>query len=408
MGGMSTTAPTPVSLPRRIKQHVHAPVHTWFAPCAPGFEPVVARELADLEAVDIRVEAGGVSFRGKLEVGYRANLWLRAANRVLLRLSEFKAKRPEELFKHAHDLFWEAFLALDVPLRFQITSYKSWLKHEGLIESTLRDAIRRRLGELGLDAAVADLPAPGAEEGGENRVQRIMVRVEEDWLTLSLDSSGEHLHRRGYRQATAKAPLRETLAAGLLLTSGYDGRSPLLDPMCGSGTLAIEAALIARRMPPGARRSFLFERWPSFKEATWRHLLKKAEAEALSGVPAPILGRDSHGGAIRASEANAERAGVALDLSFEQGDFFQVSPPEGSGWVVMNPPYGLRVGETTDIRALYRRIGGRLRQAYPGWHFALLVPEARLVEVLGLPHEEPLWIPHGGLKVAIVRGTVPG
>lgn len=400
---MSTTANSPVSLPRRIKQHVHAPVHTWFAPCAPGFEPVVARELAALEAEDVRPEAGGVAFRGKLDVGYQANLWLRAGNRVLLRMAEFKARRPEELFRHAKSLYWEAFLALDVPLRFSISTYKSWLKHEGMLEETLRDAIRRRLAELGLDPAVADL----RPEGEESLVQRIMVRVEEDRLTLSLDSTGEHLHRRGYRQATAKAPLRETLAAGMLLAAGYDGQRPLLDPMCGSGTFAIEAAFIARRLPPGAQRSFLFERWPSFRAATWAHLKKRAIEESLPALPAPIVARDNHGGALRAAQTNAERAGVGEGLVLEQADFFQAVPPEGPGWVVMNPPYGLRVGEHEDIRALYRRIGGRLRKAYSGWHFALLVPEARLIEVLGLPGQEPVWIPHGGLKVAIVQGVVP-
>ncbi len=402
-----STASTPASLSRRIKQHVHAPLHDWFAPCAPGFEPVVAGELAPLEAEDIRTEAGGVSFRGKLEVGYRANLWLRAANRVLLRLAEFKAKRPEELFRHANGLYWEAFLAPDLPLRFQITRVRSWIKHDGLIESTLRDAIRRRLLEQGLDATVADRPISPAEDGAEPLVQRLMVRLEDDRLTLSLDSSGEHLHRRGYRQATAKAPLRETLAAGMLLAAGYDGQRPLLDPMCGSGTLAIEAALIARRLPPGAHRSFVFEHWPSYREATWGHLKKRAAAEALPSAPAPIVGRDSHGGAIRAAETNAERAGVLGDLVLEQGDFFRAEPPAGPGWVITNPPYGMRVSEGEDLRSLYRRIGGRLRSAYAGWDYALLVPEARLIDVLGLPAEPPLWIPHGGLKVAVVRGKLP-
>jgi len=255
-----------------------------------------------------------------------------------------------------------------------------------------------------MEAAVADLqPA----EGEDPLVQRILVRLEEDRLTLSLDTTGEHLHRRGYRQATAKAPLRENLAAGLLLAAGYDGERPLVDPMCGSGTLAIEAALIARRLPPGGNRSFLFERWPSFRASTWTHLKKRAMEEARPAAPAAIVARDTHGGALRAAEANAERAGVSRDLVLEQADFFHASPPEGTGWVVMNPPYGLRVGESEDIRALYRRIGGRLRSAYAGWDFALLVPEARLIEVLGLPAEPPLWIPHGGLKVAVVRGKVP-
>lgn len=403
---MSTTASTPVSLARRIKQHVHAPVHAWFAPCAPGFEAVVAKELAALDAADVQAESGGVAFRGKLEIGYQANLWLRAANRVLLRVATFRAKRPEELFRHAQGLHWEAFLALDVPLRFRISHFKSWLSHEGLIESTLRDAIRRRLVDLGLEAAVADLEAP-AEADDAPVLQRIMVRIEEDQVTLSLDSSGDHLHRRGYRLATAKAPLRETLAAGMLLRSGYDGQGPLVDPMCGSGTFAIEAALIARRLPPGRGRSFLFERWPSFREATWSHLRKRALAEALPDAPAPILARDSNTGAMRAAQANAERAGVAQDLVFEQADFFKALPPDEKGWVVMNPPYGLRVGEATELRTLYRRLGARLRSAYAGWSYAVLVPESRLIEALSLPSDEPLWIPHGGLKVAVVSGRVP-
>lgn len=383
------------ALSRRIKQTVHAPLHAWFASCSPGLEPVLARELAELDAAEIEPVAGGVEFKGKLDLGYLANLWLRSANRVLLRVAEFRARAPEELFRHAREIRWEALLPA-LPLRIEVSLQASRMTSDSLVERTLREAIAARLDEQ----ALPKLPE------GEGPSQLLLVRFEQNRVLLSLDSSGELLHKRGYREATAKAPIRETLAAGILLAAGYDGSASLLDPMCGAGTFPIEAALIARRLPPGLHRHFRFEDWPSFKEATWRHLKAKALEQALEASPHGILAQDLNPGAIAATRANAERAGVPLAIL--SADFFAAPAPEGPpGWLVLNPPYGRRIGESEAIGRFYARIGSKLRREYAGWTFAIVVPEPSLYGALRLPESERLILPHGGLKIGVTIGRIP-
>ncbi len=390
---------TTPALSRRIKQTVHAPVHTWFAPCSPGLEPVLARELSLLEASEIAPVSGGVEFKGKLELAYRANLWLRTANRVLLRVAEFRSRAPEELFRHAKEVRWETLLP-SMPLRVDVTLHGSRMTSDTQVERTLRDAIRERLDEQDLPRvreALTDAPS-----------QLLLVRLEENRVTLSLDTSGELLHKRGYREATAKAPIRETLAAGILLAAGYDGSAPLIDPMCGAGTFPIEAALIARNLPPGLNRSFRFEEWPSFKEATWRHLKAKALEQSLPKAPHPIFAQDMYAGPIEATRDNAERAGVLEDLTVKAADFFSAPVPEGPpGLLVVNPPYGVRIGNQDDAGRLYGRIGSKLRAAYPGWRFAVVVPEPSFYGALQLPEETRLFLPHGGLKIGVTIGRLP-
>ena len=385
------------SLARHIKRYLHAPTHEWFASCAPGFETVLQNELLSLGAVEPQLTMGGVSFQGKLELGYQANLWLRTANRVLLRIARFKAKRPEELFRQAHSLPWELLLSTHASLRIESSSTASWLSHSGLIAETLQDAIRRRLAET--------LPSEALLDDGTTE-QLILVRLEEDEVVLSLDSSGEHLHRRGYRLASAKAPLRETLAAEMLMTAGYRGHMPLLDPMCGAGTFSIEAALLAANLPPGLQRDFTFMHWPSFKEATWQHLCKKAR-EGAARPEQPIVARDLHAGALNAIASNAERAGVSEFVQIEKADFFKAPPLESPGLVVLNPPYGERIGEKDTLARFYRKMGDRLHEAYQGWKFAILVPQPWLVSELHLSYDQRIRLPHGGLKVELLTGFIP-
>lgn len=405
------------ALARRIKQAVHAPVHSWFASCAPGLEAVLARELTALEALEALPVAGGVEFKGKLEVAYRANLWLRTANRVLMRIADFRARAPEELFAHARELRWETLLP-SLPLRIEVSLHASRMTSDSLIARILRDAIQARLADQGLP------PLPE----GEGPSQLMLIRLDNNRLLLSLDTSGELLHKRGYREATAKAPMRETLAAGILLAAGYDGSESLLDPMCGAGTFPVEAALIARRLPPGLHRRFRFEDWPSFKEATWRHLKSRALSEALAHAPQLILAQDLHAGAVAATRANAARAGVSDDLTVGIADFFRSETPDvRAGLLVINPPYGRRVAasptetprgagrasgqptaaERAEVGRLYDRIGATLRRAYPGWRYAIVVPEPSLYGALRLPETERLLLPHGGLKVGVAIGRLP-
>jgi putative N6-adenine-specific DNA methylase len=234
-----------------------------------------------------------------------------------------------------------------------------------------------------------------------------------DRLTVSADSSGALLHRRGYRLAVAKAPLRETVAAAMLLGSGWDPSAPLLDPMCGSGTIAVEGALLARRIAPGlahpraATRRFAFMEWPSFDEHAWRVDVERARALALPAAPAPIAASDRDAGAIAAAAANAERAGVPADIAFDVRALSAVEPPRGPGWLVTNPPYGERVGDRDRLRNLYAQLGNVARRKCDGWMLALLSSDPRLDGQLGIPLTESLRTSNGGIPVRLMVGRVP-
>jgi putative N6-adenine-specific DNA methylase len=360
-----------------------------YAVTAPGLEAVTAAELSALGLAHGGAEEGGVSFRAALPGLYLANLWLRTASRVLVRLASFEAKGFPELERHARKAPWRDFLGPGATAVFRVTSKKSKLYHAGAIEERLGRAV-------------------GSADGhtGSALTQEFIVRVSRDRFTISADSSGNLLHQRGYRLATAKAPLRETLAAAMLLGAGWNPRTPLVDPFCGSGTIPIEAALLARRIPPGRRRSFAFMDWPAFDAAAWQALLDRADGEALPTAPAPIVGADRDAGAIRASIANAERAGVLGDITFLQAPLSSLQPPAGPGLLVTNPPYGVRVGEADRLRDLYARLGAVLQQRFAGWTAAMLSANRSLERQTRSSWEEIWRTRNGGIPVRLVR-TAP-
>ena len=218
--------------------------------------------------------------------------------------------------------------------------------------------------------------ASGNEEASGDE-QVVVVRVLRDECLVSLDSSGELLHRRGYRLATAKAPLRETLAAALLMASEWDGVHPLIDPFSGSGTIPIEAALLARKIPPGLNRQFGFQHWRGYEPAKWEALVESARRGILPEAPATILGSDRDSGAVTAAKSNAERAGVMRDLALEKASVSSLKSPGPVGWMVTNPPYGTRVGERQRLRDLYASLGNILRRDFEGWHLTMLVAAGR-------------------------------
>ncbi|MGH7593668.1 MAG: THUMP domain-containing class I SAM-dependent RNA methyltransferase, partial [Gemmatimonadales bacterium] len=255
-------------------------------------------------------------------------------------------------------------------------------------------AIRAPSSAEEMEAEVARLPA----------VQRIVVRVMRDEFTVSADAAGALLYLRGWRQAVAKAPLRETLAATLLLASGWDPRLPLLDPFCGSGTIAIEAGLLARRMAPGRSRRFAIETWPGFGENVMTTARERAAAVERTAV-ASIVGRDRDAGAIAAAIANAERAGVAGDITFTRETISALTPDTGQGWLVTNPPYGARIGERTGLRDLYAALGRVLRERRPGWRLAMLSADRMLEAQTQLKLEEVIRTTNGGIPVRVVRSA---
>ena len=397
-----------------------------FAATAPGLEALCAAELRALGMASAP-EPGGVAWEGTAEDAYRANLWLRTASRVVVRAASFRARTFFELERHARKVPWERWLVPGRPVRLRVTSKKSKLYHEGAIAQRLQEAIDRAVGGAGrvlTEKASADDERPdddpsddgrtkGGQGGGDAGAQLFVVRVLRDEFTVSADSSGALLHFRGYRQALAKAPLRETLAAAMLLGSGWDGRAPLVDPMCGSGTIAIEGALIARGVAPGlahraAPRPFAFQAWPGFDAAAWDALVARAREAERPAAGVPILASDRDAGAVQAAEANAERAGVREDLTLDVRPLSAIEPPPGPGWLVSNPPYGARVGERDPLRDLYAALGKVARARLRGWTLALLSADRALEAQVGVRWDEALRTSNGGIPVRLVTARVEG
>ncbi|HEU4563600.1 MAG TPA: hypothetical protein VFS05_03085 [Gemmatimonadaceae bacterium] len=382
-----------------------APPLELFAITAPGLEPLAAAELRAL-GIEAREEAGGASFHGGMREVELANLWLRTASRVVARVGAFHARAFGELERHARTQPWERFLAPGRGVRLRVTCRKSRLYHSDAVAERIAGAIDARLGGVGRVVA-----AGGEEEDApdETEAPLVVARVFRDTCTLSVDSSGALLHRRGYRLATAKAPMRETLAAATLIAAGWTGEAPLLDPMCGSGTILIEGAMMARRIPPGAARRFAFEQWPGFDERHWREMLDEARARILPRAAAPIGGADRDAGAIEAAAANARRAGVEADIALRVAPISALEAPPAPmpGFLVTNPPYGGRIGEASRLRDLYASLGAAARRACPGWRIALLSARPALERQLGVPLAPVLRTSNGGIPVRVVTGTVP-
>ena len=369
-----------------------------FAACAPGFETVCANELFSLGIANPRAVPGGVEFRGFRTHIYKVNLGSRATERVLLRLDEFRALTFKELQQKVKRVEWEKYLRPGQPVAIRATCRKSRLIHSGAVAERVTNAISERLGQ-------APKSVPAKEDDQVAQPPLIVARIVDDVCTISLDTSGALLHFRGYRQATAKAPLRETLAASMLLASAWTGDRSLLDPFCGSGTIPIEAALIARHIAPGRQRRFAFMEWPNFNRAAWEDLLAQADQSVLPKAPTGIHGSDRDAGAIEACRANAERAGVLNDLEFERRAVSAIEPI-GPGWIVTNLPYGHRIGEDKDLRNLYAQFGKVLRAKCAGWHVALLAGSAQLQSQINLDFGEAIRINNGGISVSFAQADV--
>ncbi len=373
---------------------------TCFAACGVGLETLLARELATLaRGRSLQVgaaEPGGVEFTADLAGIYAANLHLRTASRVVVRIGAFHASTFHELERRARRLPWRAFVSPGTSVEFRVTSRKSRLYHQEAIAQRLQQGLHG--SAVSSAPETSDAPAAG---------QLITVRVFRDECTVSADSSGELLHRRGYRLATAKAPLRETLGAAMLLGTEWNGSAPLLDPMCGSGTIPIEAALLAREIPPGLHRRFAFEEWPEFDAPLWSSLKEMAMERILPSAKIPIVGSDRDEGAVAAALTNAQRAGVAPDIEFRRAAISAIEPPAGAGWLVTNPPYGVRVGERVKLRNLYAQLGNVARRRLPGWHLAMLSAHVELERQVGLSFERVFETVNGGIRVGLMQGMVP-
>jgi len=380
-----------------------------FAVTSPGLESIAAGELRQLGCLtESKTEGaavsagrdefdGGVPFAGDLHTLYRANLHLRTASRVLVRLGEFRAVAFYELRKKAARLPWERYLVPGQPVSLRVTCRKSRLYHSDAVAQRVSGAISDRLGQQ-------SQMQPYVEDAAGGELQLVVVRIMHDLCTISVDSSGAGLHRHGYRLAVAKAPLRETLAAGMLLAAGWDPTRPLLDPFCGSGTIAIEAALLASSTPPGLQRKFAFMNWPGYAEEDWQSVRQVGAPNPQPNQPY-IQASDRDAGAIKMAQENAARAGVGDWIDFKQQAFSAIQAT-GQGWVITNPPYGVRISDSHDIRNLYARLGDVLRQQCSGWNYAILSNDDRLLAQARLPEMRRLALVNGGLPVKLVIGPI--
>jgi len=379
-----------------------APTYETFVITAPGLERLAAAELERLGVRDFKVIVGGVTFSASPQLLYTANLHLRTASRVVIRIGAFGAKAFRDLEHRAGKVPWDAFLSPNLQVSLRVTCRKSRLYHSDAVAERVASAMASRVRGVSF-AAGSDDESADDESSVE---QLVMVRMFHDQCTISVDSSGRLLHLRGYRQAVARAPIRETLAAAALMASGWQPDAPLLDPMCGSGTIPIEGALMARRIPPGLGREFAFAHWPDFDRATWDRVLDEARSAVLPTVAAPIEGSDRDAGAVESARANAERAGVASDIAITERTVSAIEPPTGKGWLISNPPYGVRVGDRDRLRNLYAQFGKVVRAKCAGWRVGLISGAPELERQTGLGLQPILRTTNGGIPVRLVTGIV--
>ncbi len=368
-------------------------IYRFFAVAPPGLEALVAWELAQL-GVRSQAQAGGVSFRGDLRVLYMANLWLRVASRVLLRVAEFRVLHLNELVERVSRYPWEIYIPKGSKLKIRVTCIRSRLYHRGAVEERIRKGIERRLRY------------PLKQEGPFEAL--VVARIYRDQCVLSVDSSGADLFKRGYKQGKGPAPLRENLAAALLLASGWDRRSPILDPFCGTGTVAIEAAFILMHRAPGLGRTFAFEKWRNFVPEWWEEIKGKARDLCCFPKGPLVWASDKSPEAVEATRLNIKAAGVEDLVQVDLKEMAGLTPPySGSGWLITNPPYGRRLRAAKDVRNLYATLGQVFKRRFEGWRLALLSPFAETPGMVGLPLKEVTRFPHGGLKVRVFS-SAPG
>jgi putative N6-adenine-specific DNA methylase len=347
----------------------------YFAPCPRGLEAALASELAGLGAASIAPTEGGVAFEGALDLAYRANLESRIASRILWRVGGGAYRNERDVYELAHALDWTRWFRAERTLRVDVAATRSPLSSLEFATLRIKDAVCDR------HRAVAGKRPSVSKERPDVRVHAYLTA---DQATFYLDTSGEPLFKRGYRRDAAEAPLRENLAAGLLRLAGWQPGTPLLDPFCGSGTIAIEAALIALDIAPGVKRTFGFQKLDWYDGPTWQRIKQAAQRRARPAAPAAIYASDSDAAEVQRCGATLASAGVAAAVALERADALTRAAPSPSGVVVANPPYGVRLAESSALAELYPRLGDALKQRFAGWTAYLLSGDPRLPKLIGL------------------------
>ncbi|MCH2111284.1 MAG: THUMP domain-containing protein [Planctomycetes bacterium] len=369
-----------------------------FITCSPGLESILHQEVKELRLSKVEQQVGGVRFLGTMEDAWRANLELRTAIRVLRRLARFDCPDDITLYEAAKKIDWTQFLKPEGSFFVDAQCKESSLAHSQFIAQRTKDAVVDSFRDSqGIRPSIAK----------EDADLRIHVHLWRDRCTLSVDTSGDSLHKRGWRKYQGFAPVAETIAAAIILQSSWNRRAPLIDPFCGSGTLLMEAGLLASNTAPGLTRSFGFERWPHHDFKNWTKL--RAEIQAKSSWPKKLklFGRDLDAEHIPGAQENASQLGFEEFISIESGD--ACSFPFKKGWgatIASNLPYGLRVGNPEETNALHKNFGASLRAQASGYSFALLVGSRQFAHLLGFQKWDSLPIQNGSLQCRLLLGDL--
>ena len=350
-------------------------VDRFFAPCPRGLEPVLAHEPKPLGASQITPTEGGVAFAGDFSIMMKANLHSRTASRILWRLGQGRCRNEADLYKLAAGVDWPLLFAVENTIKVKVDAIRSPLTNLAFAALKIKDAVcdvfRDKLGERpSVNTRTPDM--------------RIQAFLTADTATLYLDTSGEALFKRGWRRETQDAPLRENLAAGILLLAGYTGDTPLFDPMCGSGTLLIEAADIALNRAPGRGRSFAFPKLNGYVPNNWATLLEAARAAERRVTSLPIHGSDRYVPALETAHNNLVSAGLEKAITLASADILETRPWIDHGLIVTNPPYGVRLDDQDRLAALYPRLGDWLKQHWAGWNVFFLTGDPLLAKKIRL------------------------
>ena len=367
----------------------------FFAPCPRGLEGVLAQELTGLDATSVKTADGGVHFEGPFALCYRVNLESRIASRVLWRVAGSPYKTEDDIFKATLALKWPQWFDVGNTIRVNLAAVRCPLKSIDFVTLRIKDAVCDAFRAKGGERPNVNTTTPDV---------RIHAFLTADQLTLYIDTSGEPLFKRGYRATTGEAPLRENLAAGILRLSGWTPPEALLDPMCGSGTLVIEAALIALNIAPGAQRSFGFEKLKNFDREQWDVLRQAAKAkESPRNGALPIYGSDLYGDELKNARANIEAAGLLNQIQLKQANVLEIPAPATSGVIVTNPPYGVRLAEAHELAELYPKLGDALKQRFSGWRAYIFTGDPQLPKLIRLSASKRTVLFNGALECRLLE-----
>jgi putative N6-adenine-specific DNA methylase len=387
---------------KRVNRRVAGRLQRFFVSTQPGLESLCLAELQNLfpGIEDMQLCKGGIEFSGKLPACYLANVALHTARRILMRIHDFRAENFRMLERNLRNVDWELFLPVSGPLRIHVSACKSRLYHSGAIAARVAESIGSRLPYIQAETG------RGARKTG---AQHIFVRLEQNRIAISIDSSGDLLHKRGIKTGKFPAPIRETAAAAALIRAGYRGTGVLVDPMCGSGAITIEAALMAQGVPPGWYRRFAFMQWPAFRESHWEAIRENAR-QRFCEIDVPVIfASDIDPRCCRALQKTCDGIGWSKTVNIEQHDFFHISGKNfkgPKGLLMINPPYGIRLPHPESRAIFFRRLAAHLAVSFCGWNVGVILPEKNLRRFFPPPFQSlPLF--HGGLHLTLLTGRLP-